>query len=49
MDESVLYTLTGGQPIKGEVTVKIDMPTIAILGITIFVVIIAANALSKRL
>ena len=47
--DSVLYQLTGGEPIKGEVTVKIDMPTIAILGITIFVVVLAATVISKRL
>ena len=45
---SLFDTITGGDPIKGEVTVKIDLPTIAILGITIFVVILAATAISKR-
>jgi len=46
---SLFDSLTGGQPIQGEVTVKIDLPTIAILGTTIFIVIIAAGAITKRL
>jgi hypothetical protein len=48
-EPSLFDTLTGGQPIKGEVTVKIDYTSIAVIAVVLFAVVVAANAIGKRL